>query len=134
MMEMIERAAFMILTFMVGALVGAIFLATPYPSASPVSPKELTDSERASSYVLVRTFPMSIKLTIVPGEDIERYRGRNVYAFSTPFKTPCEIVMPAGQEIVLRPADGGAIWLSKWVSDTWAHEIAHCMRGNWHPQ
>ena len=84
--------------------------------------------------------PNEFRLRIVSPEKFYKNEEQNLLAYSFPYKTPCEIVLPAKYLIKAEPLKGIARWsyqdingkFTGDVGNTLAHEILHCFAGNWH--
>lgn len=102
--------------------------------AAPVV--RLTDGELAS-VISQLTTPTEIELVIAsPERFASDYDGHSsvssLVAYAYPNRTPCRIVVHAGQSIVASPEHSWAAWADPRDGDTLAHEILHCLRGSWH--
>lgn len=130
-------AAVFVLISITVMIVGIAGMFIPHEPAKKSAAVELTPAERESGLLLVSTVPIEIRLRILPRQAFTRdpvaVAGYKTLAFSVSSRTPCEIAIPEGWEIMVWPSKGKAEWLSPSDGDTLAHEIAHCLRGRWHP-
>lgn len=53
-------------------------------------------------------------------------------AYTYIYRNPCEIVIPAGWWIDYVAPTAEARWRDTHSGDILAHEILHCLRGDWH--
>lgn len=81
--------------------------------------------------IIDETVPTEIQLNIIPKKEIEKARGKDVFAYAS-YNKPCKIYMPAGMKIKVHPLIKQAEWISEWEANSFAHEIIHCIRGKWH--
>lgn len=121
--------SFIWVTFMFCLLFAAIVGEISKPSPYKV---EYSESERAQPALVDKTFSAQMTLHIVSPEEITK-RNASAYALSYTERQPCEIFIPTGQGIWVRPAKKEAGWVNPIEGDVLAHEILHCLRGGWHP-
>lgn len=125
--------------FLAGAAVGAALrsLAPPAPAVAidplAIDPVPLSAMELAGPMLIQETWPIAISLRIVDRATFDAQTDDERVVAFTRFKSPCEIIMPAGWPIAAWPRIGLARWVNRDDGDTLAHEILHCLRGTWHP-
>lgn len=125
--------------FIIGLLLGsALTLPIPTdPAAIKFEKPDCTKSIGMAGYDcrFVLT-PKAMKITFMEKKQFDRESGTPAEAFARPTSDPCEIVLPAGYEILFDPARGKALWGyadKSWrAGDDIAHELLHCYIGYWH--
>jgi hypothetical protein len=116
------------------AAVGAILVLCFQTAIYENRPQELTAEERTARFLRQETFPAIMTIKIVDAETFKR-NNPNALAVSFTTRSPCEIDIPAGWEIVFSPqltGSNAAMWEDHRSGDIIAHEILHCLRGSWH--
>ena len=105
------------------------------------TPIPLTSIERASPIIRQVTVPMTVRLRILPRWEWEQKHPEKdgivtlaVARYYDDGHTLCTIEMPDGDMIVAWPAAATAMWGgNREAGDRIAHELLHCIRGDWHP-
>ncbi len=98
--------------------------------------RELTPDELKEDFVYTRLERMDIELRIASPEDFALGAKSKllVRAFAYDKLRPCRVVIPVGWEVWALPSQGRAGWVNEHDGDTVAHELLHCLRGNWHAE
>lgn len=96
------------------------------------APVELSEAERASPGLVVYTVPTAMTLRILSPEDFARKRPPNATAWASYGEAGCTIYIQSDWAIGLYPRSGEAWFVTPANANTLAHEIAHCVRGDWH--
>ena len=112
----------------------------PVIESNALPPTPFTEEELTHQFVRQKTWPMTMTLHIVGEKEWEAIRrSPEVIGFSTWYDGigKCQIFIPEGAEIIALPqgnaGHGDAMWRFSADGDLLAHEILHCLRGNWHP-
>jgi hypothetical protein len=120
------------------------FLTTAYISTNKhPSPRqginvvEFTDKEKQIP-LLYQQFPaMSMIIRTVDPEEFSKKYGDDIAGvsyFGTGTGNICIIEIPSDFTIVASPIRGFANFVKKEIPIDIAHEMLHCIRGNWHPK
>ena len=113
------------------------------PTIPQNEPAELSDVEKSQSFPLtIRTIPKKMSLEILSADawtrepNVAEAASRSNYTRVTGLAItngrPCTIQIPEGWEISIVPRDNVAWFQDTRNARTIAHEIAHCMVGDWH--
>lgn len=80
--------------------------------------------------------PGDVLLRFVPKDQFNATRVRHLAPFmvgyTLPNRTPCEVVLPAGDVVFLQPWTGKLRAWDPDLTDTILHELMHCQLGGWH--
>lgn len=95
---------------------------------------ELTAYERKQPMLQQAIPPMTFEVTILSHAEFAVKRSSEyVYAFTRMAENPCHIYLEEGKLIDFNPSDqGSARWDDQMDADTSAHELLHCIDGQWH--
>jgi hypothetical protein len=78
--------------------------------------------------------PMDVELRFETPKQIAKH-GNETYAFTYLNSKPCRIVMPAGAMLYgMMPEWPHARFAETSYADVLAHELLHCIDGDWHPR
>jgi hypothetical protein len=104
---------------------------------SPNAPVELTDIERHAS-MLWRPVPaMHVDLRFTDGSYYRNETAKGSTAVITGNtdwdKAPCRIVIYKQPNLLIEPDKRHAVFADQFDADNLAHELAHCIAGEWHP-
>lgn len=128
---MMRAVAYILPMAAVGIAVLAMILITREPSnVMPYAPTPLTEDQKTWKTVRVRVPTLDVSLKVTKREHLAQY-GR-VYGVTLLNRTPCQIIVPEGWYIDAEPARGRAWFAEPDNASTLAHELLHCIAGNWH--
>jgi len=124
-----------------GVCITLTFYHPPKEMAAYRSPREFVGSPTMTQEA--KAYPIDIQLRIIDASAFRKEADRrfisiieggggHILAYSTPYHDPCVITMPDDFSIRFLPDKGYAIFKDPLDSDTLAHEILHCLYGDWH--
>lgn len=130
----------MCVIYVSGVVLGYTWYSAPPTQFARNAPIELTEFERNQKWIVRQTTPRVMILEIMAKEKFNALgnvvradaAGYGTKAFTKLYGRPCHIVIPEGWDYVVLPALGRASWSSPDNERTLAHEIAHCLIGDWH--
>lgn len=134
-----DMAAAPLATWAMGAIAGAVLLLTSQAlyrlaTAPRYHPVEITAGERMSEIFIRPLPPMDILVHVLGKEDFDREKPHvNTAAFTNPYVRPCEIYLKAGMLIVATAGEQrSGEFADRRDAHYVAHEIMHCIAGEWH--